>query len=177
MAAGNSIDLETDPRSIVATRIFDAPRELVFEVWTDPKHLAQWWGPDGFVTTVRRLDVRPGGVFEYAMTAMDQDQVEAMKAAGLPLTSIARGTYTEVVPRSRLAFTTLADFIPGVAPYEVAALVEMRAEGKGVRMVVTEDAMHDAEWTQMSTIGLDQQFNRLGRVLVELNQGQTEDTE
>jgi len=42
MAVGNSIDMASDPRAIVATRVFDAPRELVFTVWSNPAHLAQW---------------------------------------------------------------------------------------------------------------------------------------
>ena len=45
MAVKSSLDLQSDPRSIIGIREFDAPRELVFAAWTDPKHLAQWWGP------------------------------------------------------------------------------------------------------------------------------------
>lgn len=71
MAARNSLDLERDPRAIVATRIFDAPRELVFEVWTDPKHLSQWWGPDGFSTTTSAFDMRTGGVWRFVMHGPD----------------------------------------------------------------------------------------------------------
>ena len=63
MAAASSIDLERDPRSIIGVREFDAPRDLVFSVWTDPKHLAQWWGPNGFTTTTHSFEMRPGGVF------------------------------------------------------------------------------------------------------------------
>jgi uncharacterized protein YndB with AHSA1/START domain len=63
----NSIDLERDPRSIVGTRVFDAPRELVFSAFTDPQHLAQWWGPDGFTTTTSAFDFRPGGVWRFVM--------------------------------------------------------------------------------------------------------------
>ena len=55
VGAKNSIDLDSDPRSIIGTRVFDAPRELVFSAFTDPKHLAQWWGPDGFTTTTLGL--------------------------------------------------------------------------------------------------------------------------
>ena len=62
MAASSSIDLDQDPRVIVGIREFDAPRALVFSVWTDPKHLAQWWGPYGFTTTTHSFDLRPGGV-------------------------------------------------------------------------------------------------------------------
>src|SRR5580658_9450258 len=47
MAVKSSLDLQTDPRSIIGVREFDAPRELVFSAWTSSKHLAQWWGPDG----------------------------------------------------------------------------------------------------------------------------------
>ncbi len=45
---------------IVSTRLFDAPRERVWEVWTDPAHIAQWWGPHGFTNTIQEMDVRPG---------------------------------------------------------------------------------------------------------------------
>src|SRR2546422_11764249 len=86
-----------------------------------------------------------------------------MKAMGLPLTSVARGTYTEVTRPRRLAYSTLADFIPGVAPYEVAALVEIQPLGSGVRMVVTEDAMHDELWTERSTMGMNSSLDRLAK--------------
>ena len=71
MAATNSLDLDRDPRSIVGTREFDARRELVFSVWTDPKHLAQWWGPNGFTTTAYSFDFRPGGVWNFVMHGPD----------------------------------------------------------------------------------------------------------
>ena len=45
---------------LALTRVFDAPREVVFKVWTDPRHVPQWWGPRGFQTTVHEMDVRPG---------------------------------------------------------------------------------------------------------------------
>jgi uncharacterized protein YndB with AHSA1/START domain len=67
VAARNSIDLETEPRSIIGTRVFDAPHKLVFAAWTDPTHLAQWWGPDGFTTTTHAFDFRAGGVWRFVM--------------------------------------------------------------------------------------------------------------
>jgi uncharacterized protein YndB with AHSA1/START domain len=67
----NSIDLHSDPLSIIGTRVFDAPRDLVFEVWTDPKHLSQWWGPNGFTTTTGHFDMRPGGVWRFVMHGPD----------------------------------------------------------------------------------------------------------
>jgi uncharacterized protein YndB with AHSA1/START domain len=71
MSERNSLDTETEPRSIIATRVFDAPRELVFAAWTDPKHLAQWWGPNGFTTTTHAIDARPGGVWRFVMHGPD----------------------------------------------------------------------------------------------------------
>jgi uncharacterized protein YndB with AHSA1/START domain len=71
VAVKSSIDLEHDPRSIVGMRVLDAPRALVFSVWTDPKHLAQWWGPNGFTTTTHAFDFRPGGVWRFVMHGPD----------------------------------------------------------------------------------------------------------
>jgi uncharacterized protein YndB with AHSA1/START domain len=53
------------------TRVFDAPRALVYKVWTDPKHVAQWWGPRDFVTTIREMEVKPGGAWRYSMRGPD----------------------------------------------------------------------------------------------------------
>ena len=72
MAAGRSdVDLAQDPCAIITTRVFDAPRELVWSAWTDPAHLAQWWGPDGFTTTTSAHDFRPGGVWRFIMHGPD----------------------------------------------------------------------------------------------------------
>lgn len=71
MSARSSVDLGRDPCAIITTRVLDAPRELVFEVWSDPKHLAQWWGPNGFTTTTTAFDMRPEGVWRFVMHGPD----------------------------------------------------------------------------------------------------------
>ena len=58
-------------REIVITRVFDAPRELIWNAWTDPKQIAQWWGPRGFTTTIHEMDVKPGGVWRHTMHGPD----------------------------------------------------------------------------------------------------------
>jgi uncharacterized protein YndB with AHSA1/START domain len=58
-------------RELVMTRTFDAPRDLVFKVWTDPKHLVHWYGPDGFTITVQQFDLRPEGVWKMIMHGPD----------------------------------------------------------------------------------------------------------
>ena len=68
---GTSPATDAADREIVATRLFDAPRELVFEAWTKPKHIPHWWGPKGFATTVHEMDVRPGGVWRLTMRGPD----------------------------------------------------------------------------------------------------------
>ncbi len=57
----------TDATELLFSRVYAAPRELVFDAWTNPKHLARWWGPDGFATITKRMELRVGGVWEYLM--------------------------------------------------------------------------------------------------------------
>ena len=61
----------TADREIVTTRVLDAPRELVFEAWTDPKHVVHWWGPNGFTNTIHEMSVKPGGVWRFIMHGPD----------------------------------------------------------------------------------------------------------
>jgi uncharacterized protein YndB with AHSA1/START domain len=80
-------------REFVITRVFDAPRDLVWKAWTDPKHMAQWWGPHGFTNPVCEMDVRPGGAWRIVMRGPD--------GALHP----AKGVYREVVEPERLVMT------------------------------------------------------------------------
>ena len=61
----------TADREIVITRVIQAPRDLVWEVWTNPDHVAKWWGPNGFTNTILSMDVRPGGVWRFIMHGPD----------------------------------------------------------------------------------------------------------
>ncbi|WP_276356142.1 SRPBCC family protein [Cohnella caldifontis] len=70
-AGANGVTKEIEERSIVVTRVFDAPRELVYRVWTDPNHLTQWWGPKGFTNTTHEFEARQGGVWRYTMHGPD----------------------------------------------------------------------------------------------------------
>jgi uncharacterized protein YndB with AHSA1/START domain len=71
VAERNSLDLDSDPRAIIGARVLDAPRTLVFAAWSDPKHLAQWWGPNGFTTTTHAFDFRAGGAWRFVMHGPD----------------------------------------------------------------------------------------------------------
>lgn len=61
----------TADRELLLTRILDAPRELVWEVWTNPEHIVHWWGPNGFTNTINKMDVRPGGIWDLVMHGPD----------------------------------------------------------------------------------------------------------
>lgn len=67
----NSHAAVTPDREIVMSRLLDAPRELVWDAFTDPKQVVQWWGPNGFTTTIHEMDVRPGGRWRHTMHCPD----------------------------------------------------------------------------------------------------------
>lgn len=70
MEKRNSVP-ETADREIVISRIIQAPRELVFQVWTDPNHFSKWWGPRGFTTTTKQHEMKVGGLWVYTMHGPD----------------------------------------------------------------------------------------------------------
>jgi uncharacterized protein YndB with AHSA1/START domain len=87
---------DTSDREIIATRVLNAPRDLVFKMWTDPKHIAQWWGPKGFTNTIYEMDVRPGGVWRFTMHGPD----------GVDYPN--HNVFVEVVTPERLVFDHIA---------------------------------------------------------------------
>jgi uncharacterized protein YndB with AHSA1/START domain len=96
MAASNarsSASAHAGEQEFVITREFGAPRELVFKMWTEPKHMAQWWGPHTFTNPVCEMDVRPGGVYRIVMCGPD--------GVKYPI----KGMYREVVKPERLVMT------------------------------------------------------------------------
>lgn len=158
-------------RRITLERVYAATLQDVWDLWATKDGIESWWGPGGFAVSVRRLDLRPGGELHYAMTAIDPPQVEFMKRAGMPLTHEARLTYTEVIVRRRLAYVHLADFIPGVEPYDVATVVELASTPQGVRMTLTFDAMHSDEWTERAVMGHEGELTKLAAVVAARSAG------
>ena len=84
--------VENVDKEIYSSRSFNAPRDLVWEVWTNPKHTAQWWGPTGFTNTIYEMDVKPGGIFKFMMHGPD----------GVDFPNII--SYIEVVKPERLVY-------------------------------------------------------------------------
>ena len=66
-----TVKLETGDRELVVTRVLNAPRELVFEAWTNPEHIGHWWGPNGFTLTTKEWNLKTGGIWRFTMHGPD----------------------------------------------------------------------------------------------------------
>ena len=91
----NNDDPNTEPseQELVITRVFDAPRELVFEAWTEPEHFVRWWGPKGYTTPFCTIDLRPGGVVHHCMRSPEGREVWT------------KGIFREIVVPERIVLT------------------------------------------------------------------------
>jgi uncharacterized protein YndB with AHSA1/START domain len=105
----------TSEREIVISRVFDAPQNLVFSAWTDPKHLPAWWGPKGFTTTIHEMDVRPGGTWRLTMHGPDGTDYKN------------RIIFVEVVRSERLVYRHEPE--PGTSPVSHETTVTFEKQG------------------------------------------------
>jgi uncharacterized protein YndB with AHSA1/START domain len=105
-------------KEVLKERLFNAPRALVFKAWTDPKHMANWWGPKDFSNPVCELDARPGGAIRIVMRGIDGLEI--------PI----KGVFDEIIAPERLAFT-LTNFEDehGVPQLEVYTTVTFAEQG------------------------------------------------
>lgn len=93
-----TISTTVEERDIVLERTFDAPPQQVFDAFIDPEKVVKWWGPEGWLTEVRKMEVKPGGVWHYCMRGPDGKE------------SWGKAVYHEVKPPERLKYTdTFAD--------------------------------------------------------------------
>ena len=122
MATGSL--MVNEHQELVLTRVFHAPRELVFKVWTDPKHVAQWWGPHGFTNPVCELDLRPGGAIRIHMRAPD--------GTVYPMT----GVFQEIVEPERIVFISAALDAAGNPMFEVLTTVTFAEEGRKTKQTM-----------------------------------------
>ncbi len=136
---------------LLIKRTFDAPRNLVFKVWTDPKHLAQWWGPRRFTTEVHEMDVRPGGVWRYSMHGPD--------GRDYPFD----GVYVEVVEPERLVFDGSIHESP---EQRVWTEVTFADQGAKTEVTVRQFFSFESDATRGASIGWNQQLDRLQEFLV-----------
>jgi uncharacterized protein YndB with AHSA1/START domain len=155
MGAENIMSKEV--HELELTRVFDAPRELVFKMWTDPKRVAQWWGPRGFTNPVCELDVRPGGAIRIHMRGPD--------GTVYPMT----GFYQEVVEPERIVFTSAALDADGNPMFEVLTTVTFAEQGDKTKQIllarVIKTTTQAAPYLKGMEAGWTQSLERLGESL------------
>jgi uncharacterized protein YndB with AHSA1/START domain len=110
--ADTGFTAEPGKQEVIITRLFDAPRHLVFKLMTDPKFIPQWWGPKYLTTTVERMDVRPGGSWRFIQRDDDGNQYAF------------HGVYHDITPSERLVYTFEFEGVPGHAVLETVTFEE-----------------------------------------------------
>jgi uncharacterized protein YndB with AHSA1/START domain len=143
----------TTAQEITITRVFDAPRELVWKAWTEPDQLAQWWGPRGSRAPLEKItmDVRPGGTL----------RVTSVSAEGQEMT--VQGVYREVVEPERLVFEEPAEDSWHDGAVSVATFTDL---GDGRTEMVVQTTIHTTEEMRVQAqTGMESTFDRLGEYL------------
>lgn len=143
--------------TVVMTRIFDAPRERVFEAWTRAQHLEKWFGPEGFTITDCECDPRPGGVFRMCMRA----------PWGAPYW--VRGEYREVLAPERLVIACTLDDEQGASRLDEIINVAFATSGSRTRLVLNSTARGSGAKAPSMLAGMQkgwaQTVDRLGALL------------
>ena len=160
MSANNarvSAAVESSEWDLVMTRVFDAPRELVFKAWTDTRHMAQWWGPKGFTNPVCELDVRSGGAIRIHMRAPN--------GVVYPMS----GVFEEITEPERLVFVSSALDENGNSMFDVLNTVTF-AEQRGKTTLTLQARVIKAtaqapQYLKGMETGWSQSLDRLGDLL------------
>lgn len=132
MAASTEAAAMPASLELVLTRVFDAPRPLVFKAWTEPDRLVRWWGPHGFTTPSCKMDVRPGGAFRFCMRGPEGDD------------HWLRGAYREVVEPERLVFTWAWEGDGGKPGHETVLTVTFEERGARTRLTLHQAVFESA---------------------------------
>lgn len=165
MKAAKSTETERKENDLVITREFDAPREKVWQAWTDPEHIKRWWGPKGFTAPTAKVDLRVGGKNLFCMRSPEGKDYWST------------GVYREIVPNERLVNTdSFADADGNVLPaseYGMAGewpdelLVTItfeETEGK-TKMTLRHEGLPAGEMKEMTSAGWSESFDKLAESL------------
>ena len=152
-------------RESVITRVFDAPRDLVWKAWTDPEHLQRWWGPGGFTSPTCKVDLRVGGTYLFCMRSPDGKDFWST------------GVYREIVPPERLVCTdAFADeqgnVVPashygmgGDWPLHMLLTVTFEEYAGKTRMTLRHAGLPTGEMGDLANAGWNESFDKLGKSL------------
>ena len=144
-------------RTVTFTRLLDAPRDLVWRAWTDPAHLAQWFGPRGFTSSVPELDARAGGALRIVMHGPDGNHY--------PM----KGVFRTVIAPERLVFSNIAIDNDGNHLLESETTVVLEALGAKTRMTLHSYAKGLVAIAPQMLAGMEagwsQSLDKLGEVV------------
>ena len=143
------IDPTDTTHELVIRRVFDAPRDLVWRAWNDPKHAKQW-GPKGFTTPIREMDPRPGGAWRAVMVSPEGKRYAQ------------HGVVREFVPPERLSFTFIWDDQPDV---EMLVTVTFAEHGGKTEMTFRQTGLPSAESRDGHRGGWNEAFDALEEVI------------
>jgi uncharacterized protein YndB with AHSA1/START domain len=149
-SAANKRDAASAERTLVIKRILDAPRDLVWRVWSDPEQAKQWWGPNGFTAPVVELDTRPGGKWRACMRSPDGKDMWQ------------HGVYREIVPPEKISFTFMWDEQPD---HEMLITVTFAERGKKTEMTFSQGIFKSVEERNGHEDGWSQSFDRFAAYL------------
>lgn len=142
-----------DDRVLMVERLLDAPRRLVFRVWTDPMHLGRWWGPAGFTLLACEADVRPGGAWLRRMQAPSGS------------VHVKRGVYREIVAPERLVFTYADEDADGRLGPETVVTIVLVEEGRRTRLTLRQELFRTVEARDSHLGGWSSALQRLADYL------------
>ena len=146
----------TENRELVLTRIFDAPRDLVFQAWTDPKHLAQWMGPRDFTATDMTQDLRPGGAWRTCLRPDNGDDVHWQS-----------GVYRKITSPALLEFTFHWDSDKNHSDHETLVTVTFDDLAGKTKMTFRQAVFESVEQRDGHQGGWNSAFDRLDDYLME----------
>lgn len=133
MTGLNKIAVQTRNRELVITRIFDAPQDLVFEVWTEPKHLRNWFGPNDFTLPFCEVDFREGGNYRFCMRSPDDEDHWVW------------GTYREIVEPEQIVFTWGREDLKGNPRSKSVVTVTFEPVGEKTRFTLRQGIFEFAD--------------------------------
>jgi len=132
--------INTTDREVISTRILKAPRELVFEVWTNPKHVVHWFGPKDFTNTIHEMNVKPGGVWRFIMHGPDgtdyPNKIVFKEVVKPSLLSFDHGWDVEDIMKDPRTFEVTINFVAKGKTTEI--IMKMVFKSKEVKDEVVE---------------------------------------
>ena len=150
---------------LVLRRRYTASPERIWALWTTPQGIASWWAPEGFSTTVDALELHPGGALVYTMTATGPEQIAFMDQAGMPRSTTSHKVFTELDEPTRIAYSSLIDFVPDVEPYGHLTVVTLERAVDGTDVLMEMEPLHDEEWTARLRAGRANELDNLARLI------------